>query len=190
MNDLKIRRVFEQREPRPGELALAFGYHVTEGADRRARRAAQLYLDGFVPRLLFTGGAPREPGAEAESVRMARVAREMGVSQESILVEPFSRTTAENVIRSRELLRQGGLLDATKTILLVSCPWHLGRIVRLMKTHFPAGIEHVCCPQTEDCTQERWQECAECRRRVLAEAEFLDDLIRAGALPAEIGVRS
>ena len=139
MNDPRIARCFLQQPPRPADLALAFGFHVAEGADRRARRAAQLYRDGFVPRLLFSGGAPREPGAEAEALRMARVAREAGVPAEAILIEPFSRTTAENVICSRELLRQGDLLAPARTILLVSCAWHLGRIVRLMKVHFPAG---------------------------------------------------
>jgi hypothetical protein len=32
----------------------------------------------------------------------------------------------------------------------------------------------------------RRHESAECRRRVRAEAEFLDEVIRAGALPAEV----
>lgn len=186
MNDPRIARCFLQQAPRPADLALAFGFHVLEGAERRARRAAELYLQGLVPRLLFSGGAPKSPGAEAEALRMVRVARESGVPRDAILVEPFSRTTAENVLCSRELLRQGDLLGLTKTMLLVSCAWHLGRIVRLMKVHFPAGIDYVACPQLEDCTQDDWQHCPECRRRVLAEAEFLDDLIRVGALPADV----
>ena len=184
MNDPRIARCFLQQPPRPADLALAFGFHVLEGADRRARRAAQLYHEGFVPRLLFSGGSPDPQAPEAESLRMARVARECGVPAGAILVEPFSRK-AENVICSRELLRQGDLLARTRTILLVSCAWHLGRIVRLMKVHFPAGIEYVACPQLEECTAETW-ESSECRRRVLNEAAFLDDLIRVGALPAEL----
>lgn len=107
----------------------------------------------------------------------------LGVPREAILIEPFSRTTVENVRCSMEILRTGNLLESLKTILLVSCPWHMGRILRIMKGAVPAHVRLLCCPQMRDCTENNWRECDECSRRVNAEAEFLDLLIRRGALP-------
>jgi vancomycin permeability regulator SanA len=183
MTDPAIARLFLRDEPRPADLALVFGYHVREGADRRARAAARLYLAGMTPRLLFTGGGPVRSGDEAEAIRMAHIAVGMAVPRQAILVERYSRNTFENAICARVLLADADLLDGLATVILVSCPWHMGRAVRIMRTTFPTTIDFVCCPQEEDCTADTWQDSEECRKRVLAEAELLDGLIRAGVLP-------
>jgi hypothetical protein len=185
MNDPAIERLFVRHAPRQGDLAMVFGYHVPAGAAARARAAAALYRSGLVPLLLFTGGAPRFLGDEAESTRMARIAADHGTPAEKILLEGASRNTFENALRSRDLLRERGLLDALRRVILVSCPWHMGRIVRIMRCVFPAGVELLCCPQEEECTADTWHDCPECRKRVLGEAELLSDLIDAGVLPAE-----
>jgi vancomycin permeability regulator SanA len=185
MTDPSIERLFVRHPPRPADLGMVFGYHVPEGAAARARAAAALYRAGLVPLLLFTGGAPRFPGDEAESARMARVAEDHGVAEQSILLETASRNTFENALRSRDLLRQRGLLESLSRVILVSCSWHMGRIVRIMRCAFPAGIELLCCPQEETCTADTWQSCPQCRRRVVGEAELLSDLIGAGVLPEE-----
>jgi hypothetical protein len=186
MIEPSIARLFLRDEPRPADLALVFGYYIPEGADRRVRAAARLYQGGLAPRLLFSGGAPGRGGGEAESTRMARLAVGLGVPREAILVEPYSRNTFENAICSRVVLAEADLLDSLSTMILVSCPWHMGRIVRIMRTTFPASIEFVCCPQEEDCTADTWHNSEECRKRIVAEAELLDALIRAGVLPEDV----
>jgi uncharacterized SAM-binding protein YcdF (DUF218 family) len=186
MTDPAVARLFLRHEPRPADLALAFGYHVPEGADRRARAAARLYLGGFVPRLLFSGGAPRSPRDEPEGARMARVALDMGVPPEALLVECFSRNTFENAVCSRVLLEQKRLLGSLSRVLLVSCPWHMGRVARIMRNTFGPAVELLCCPQQEECTAEDWECCEQCRRRVLGEADLLDHFIRVGLLAAEV----
>jgi uncharacterized SAM-binding protein YcdF (DUF218 family) len=186
MSDATVSRLFVRHEPRPADLALVFGYHVPAGAAARARQAARLYLAGAVPRLLFTGGAPHEPGREAESVRMARVALEAGVPASAILIEPDSDNTFQNVIFSREMLDKLGLLCTLRSVLVVSCPWHMGRVLRVMKKCFPPGVEVRACPQEEECCARNWRDSPDCVRRVRHEAAFLDLLIRQGALPAEV----
>src|SRR5262245_37007564 len=136
MNDPTIERLFVRHEPRQADLALVFGYHVPTGAAARARHAARLYHQGVVPRLLFTGGAPHGPGQVAEAVRMAHVAMEAGVPASAILIEPDSDNTFQNVVFSREMLETLGLLAALRRVLVVSCAWHMGRIVRVMKKCF------------------------------------------------------
>src|SRR5262249_19384963 len=187
MSDPRIDRLFLRDEPAPADLGMVFGYHVPEGAARRASHAANLYLTGLVPRLLFTGGGGMfATSAEPESRRMARIAVELGVPDEAILVEGASRNTFENALRGRDLLRERGLLSEVKRVLLVSCPWHMGRVVRIMKLSFPAGVELLACPHADDCTAQTWQDKEDSRRRVLGEAELVEDLIASGVLPAEV----
>jgi hypothetical protein len=186
MTDPTIARLFLRDEPRPADLAVVFGYHISEGADRRTRAAVRLYLEALTPRLLFSGAGPVHTGAEAEATRMARLAIGMGVPRQAILVEPYSRNTFENAICSRMLLAEADLLDGLSTVILVSCPWHMGRIVRIMRATFPDSIEFVCCPQEEDCTADAWPTSEVCRKRIVAEAELLDNLIRAGVLPENV----
>jgi uncharacterized SAM-binding protein YcdF (DUF218 family) len=186
MNDAAVLRLFVRHEPRPADLAIVFGYHVPAGAAARARRAARLFLDGVVPRLLFTGGAPHEPGQDAEAVRMARVALEAGVPALAVLIEPDSDNTFQNVVFSREMLDKLGLLRGLRSVLAVSCPWHMGRVLRVMKKCFPAEVEVRACPHEEQCCARSWRRSADCVRRVRHEAAFLDLLIRQGALPAEV----
>jgi hypothetical protein len=186
MTDPRIARLFLRDEPRPADLVLAFGYHVPEGAERRARAAAGHYLAGLTPYLLFSGGGPIRAGDEAEATRMAHIAMAMGVPRQAILVEPYSRNTFENATCSRVLLAEADLLDGLATVMLVSCPWHMGRIVRVLQTTFPASIEFICCPQEEDCTADNWHATVEGRKRILGEAELLDGLIRAGVLPENV----
>jgi uncharacterized SAM-binding protein YcdF (DUF218 family) len=185
MNDPTITRLFPRHESRQGDLALVFGSHLPEEAAARTRAGARLYLTGFVPRLLFSGGAPRDPDDETEAARMADLAREMTVPDSAILIEPHSRNTFENAICSRVLLQQLGLLDSLLTVLLVSCPWHMGRVARIMRKTFPERVEFVCCPHEESCTSDTWQSSPDCSRRVRTEADLLDNFIRAGILPAE-----
>lgn len=84
---------------------------------RVARRAAQLYLDGRGRRLLFSGGSGKltadRPGFRdaPEAVVFARVARDMGVPEDKILVEAASTNTGENVRFTHALLAERGLLE-------------------------------------------------------------------------------
>jgi uncharacterized SAM-binding protein YcdF (DUF218 family) len=179
------RLLFVAHAPERADLALVFGYSDPEGAARRARHGARLHREGHVPRLLFTGGAASSPGEPSEAERMAAVAVAAGVPASAILVEARSRTTFENVRHSLALLGEKGLLPGLSAVLLVSCPWHMGRVLRLARQAFPAHVRLLCCPQTEDCCRERWHEGPECRQRVLAEAELLRALIASGLLPEE-----
>lgn len=186
MTDLTITRLFVRHEPQPADLALVFGFHVPEGAAARARHAARLFHQGFVPRVLFTGGAPHEPGREPEAVRMARIAMDAGLPASAILIEPEADNTFQNVVFSREMLRTLGLLLHLQRILVVTCAWHQGRALRTMKACFVPNVEVLACPHDELCDINTWESSPECVRRVRHEAAFLDMLIRQQAVPAEL----
>jgi uncharacterized SAM-binding protein YcdF (DUF218 family) len=180
MNDAEARSLFLRDPPVRADLAMVFGHLDREVAARRARHAARLYGEGFVPRLLLSGGAAATQGSEASL--MALVARESGVPEEYLLLEEASTNTFENAGRSLHLLRERGLLDELTTILLVSCPWHMRRVFVVTRQTFPARIRLLACPHDEGCTEATWRDSPDCRRCVAAELQLLERFTRAGLL--------
>lgn len=83
---------------------------------RVARRAAQLFLAGYGRHLIFSGGSgiltADRPAFrdDAEAVVFARVAVDMGVPRDKIIVEDKSTNTGENVRFTFALLQERGLL--------------------------------------------------------------------------------
>src|SRR6266550_3514936 len=72
-----------------------------------AERGAQLFLDGWAPLLIFSGGlgsVTKGIWSEPEADQFARVAIKMGVPAERILIENQSTNTGENILFTRQLL--------------------------------------------------------------------------------------
>jgi uncharacterized SAM-binding protein YcdF (DUF218 family) len=102
------------------EIILALGSNDL----RVAEHAANLYLQGWSPQLMFSGNAgafTRERFARSEAETFAAVALAKGVPEEAILLEPESTNTGENVIFSRRLLEQRGL--DPQSFILVQKPY-------------------------------------------------------------------
>jgi uncharacterized SAM-binding protein YcdF (DUF218 family) len=110
----------------------------TEGAPsaalrRRLECGLALYRAGAAPLLLLSGGGA---GAVAEAEIMRRLAREAGVPEGALLLEPRSRDTLGNARESARLLGRHGL----SRVLLVSDRPHLLRARILFAL---AGLEVV-----------------------------------------------
>ena len=114
---------------------------------------------------------------------MLRVAADLGVPRAAVLVEDRSGNTFENVAHSVALLQTLHLLDATRTVLLVSCPWHMRRAWLIARKGFPDHVRLRCCPHPESCTAGTWRASSMCRERVVEEAGLLLSFIDAGVLP-------
>lgn len=130
--------------PRTADVIVGFGNFNTN----IARRAAQLYLDGFAPKILFTGGLGRNTEGlltEPEAVRFGQVARELGVPEEDILLEDRSTNTAENIRFTRALLEENGI--AHGHILGVHQPFMERRIAAAMGVYWPEQSFSVTSPQ-------------------------------------------
>jgi uncharacterized SAM-binding protein YcdF (DUF218 family) len=72
-----------------------------------AERGAQLFLEGWAPLLVFSGGLGSITGrvwTEPEADRFANLAMALGVPREDILIENKSTNTGENVRFTRQLL--------------------------------------------------------------------------------------
>ena len=132
------------QEPVKADVIVGFGNFNTD----IARRAAELYHQGYAPKILFTGGLGRNTEGmlpEPEAVRFAKVAMECGVPEEDIILEDKSRNTKENIDFTRALLEAQGIPH--DRILGVHQPFMERRIVAAMGVYWPEQSFIVTSPQ-------------------------------------------
>ncbi len=133
-------------------------HHALEKADcilvlgshdlRVAERAAQLYLEGWAPMIIFSGGLgnfTKEMWTETEADQFAAIAINMGVPKESILVENKSTNTCENILFTQELLSKKDLNP--QSFIVVQKPYMERRSYATFKQHWPAKTLIVTSPQ-------------------------------------------
>ena len=119
---------------------------------RVATRAAQLWLDGVAPLLIFSGGSGKltaDRFVAPEAVVFATIAREMGVPDSALVIEDKSTNTGENVRFTHALLREQGL--NLRKLLLVQKPYMERRTYATFCKQWPdEGTEFsVTSPQLE-----------------------------------------
>ena len=132
------------QDPVKADCIVGFGNFNTD----IARRAAELYHQGYAPKILFTGGLGRNTEGllpEPEAVRFARVAMECGVPEADILLEDRSANTKENIEFTRRLLQKQGIPH--ECILGVHQPFMERRIKAAMGVYWPNLNFSVTSPQ-------------------------------------------
>ncbi|WP_045760366.1 YdcF family protein [Xanthomonas albilineans] len=96
--------------------------------EERIRHALDLYRRGYAPTLIFTGGFGN--GARFAEAQVARrYALRQGVPADAVLIETISRTTRQNLIQARQIMRAHGL----RRVIVVSDPLHMARALRLCR---------------------------------------------------------
>ena len=113
-----------------------------------AERGAQLFLDGWAPLLIFSGGLgtiTRQLWHEPEADQFASIAIRMGVPRERIVIENRSTNTGENVKFTRELLAAKQLFP--QRFILVQKPYMERRTYATFTKHWPEPNVVVTSPQ-------------------------------------------
>ncbi|MFL6286458.1 MAG: YdcF family protein [Pyrinomonadaceae bacterium] len=113
-----------------------------------AERGARLYLEGWAPLLIYSGGLgtiTKNLWSEPEAELFAAVARGMGVPAERIIVESLSTNTGENVRFTRKLLAGRGL--DPESFILVQKPYMERRAYATFKRYWPEKRAVVTSPQ-------------------------------------------
>ena len=116
--------------------------------ERVAERGAQLFLEGWAPLIIFSGGQgeiTRRLWSEPEAQRFARIAMSMNVPRECIVVETKSTNTGENVQFTRKMLAEKGL-DPQKFIV-VQKPYMERRAYATFRRYWPDKEVIVTSPQ-------------------------------------------
>ncbi|WP_352302421.1 YdcF family protein [Kineosporia sp. NBRC 101731] len=125
----------------PSDVGVGLGSHDLGVATC----AAQLYLAGTVPLIVFTGAnAPTtvERFPRGEAVHYREHALSLGVPDEVILVEPAARNTGDNITLTRELLRGRGI--EPKSLTLVSRPYQQRRAYATCRRLWPEVATVQC----------------------------------------------
>ena len=146
----------------------------------RARKAAELYHEGWAPRILVTGGA-MTPGGQTEAAFLRKILLDAGVPPDVILCENRSVNTRENLLFGKKLLEEQGLLPSIRTVILVSVPYHMRRVWLGFRNTFP-DVTAVCCPYDGDIAAENWYQNQDGQHTVFRELEK----IRSGLLKGEL----
>ena len=113
-----------------------------------AERGAQLFLEGWAPLLIFSGGLgsiTKRLWSEPEADQFARIAIKLGVPPERILTENASTNTGENVQFTRRLLSEKGI--DPETFILVQKPYMERRSYATFKKLWPEKQAIVTSPQ-------------------------------------------
>ena len=120
-------------EIQPADLIFVFG----GPEDTKANKAADLYLAGKAPKIIFTGDTQRalvDTVHESESVRDQKTALARGVPASAILVEKQSFNTPGNVQNALKILNT---FDPFPTsFILVNLPWYLRRATNTFLTYW------------------------------------------------------
>jgi uncharacterized SAM-binding protein YcdF (DUF218 family) len=131
------------------ELAASDAILVLCSHDTRvAERGAQLFLEGWAPWLIVSGGLgsiTRQIWREPEADQFARVAADLGVPQERILIENASTNTGENILFTKALLDKRRL--AVNRLLLVQKPYMERRGYATFRKLWPDKEVRVTSPQ-------------------------------------------
>ena len=126
------------------DCILALGSHDL----RVAYRAAELYLDGWAPLVIMSGGLgnlTQDMWTVPEADQFADIARKKGVPADAILVENKSTNTGENILFTQQLLKNKRL--DPHSFIVVQKPYMERRSYATFKKHWPDKELMVTSPQ-------------------------------------------
>lgn len=126
------------------DCILALGSHDL----RVAERAAELYLEGWAPLVIMSGGLgnlTKETWTIPEADQFAEIALQKGVPKKNILVENRSANTGENILFTQQLLVNKGL--SPQSFIVVQKPYMERRAYATFKKHWPDKKLIVTSPQ-------------------------------------------
>ncbi|HEX3848504.1 MAG TPA: YdcF family protein [Steroidobacteraceae bacterium] len=148
-NYLRLGRPLERRE-----AIVVFGGHDL----RIAEWAARLWLDGWAPKLIISGGLGYYTSKiwhEPEAHKFRRIAIERGVDPDAILIEDQSTNSGENVVRTLEVLHKHGM--TLRRAICVQKPYVERRALLTLKKQWPTcdfllsspPISYECYPHPD-----------------------------------------
>lgn len=138
--------------PRPADALVVL---AGDEYGRRLTYAVELWRQGLIAEgpLVTTGGVLYDELSWARAMRAH--ALRLGVPGERIVALDRGVTTAEEARLALELLADRG----SKTVLLVTSPYHSGRAAALFRAEAaPRGIEVVSCPGPDEAPEAWWED--------------------------------
>lgn len=148
--------------------------------------AAKAYLSGRSKTVMLCGGSVREfaEGQMSEAEHMLRYMMELGVPEDSIILENNSQNTIENVLYALVELQRSMWLNHVSKILLVTTAYHMRRSLHLARYLFPNHIELHACPADDTATRrDTWMNTDIGVKRVRDEVFNIVNYVNNGVFP-------
>jgi uncharacterized SAM-binding protein YcdF (DUF218 family) len=114
---------------------------------RTAERGAEIYLQGYAPIIIFSGGLgklTKDMWQETEADLFATIALDKGVPREAIFIENKSTNTGENILFTQQLLQEKNLHP--DSFIVVQKPYMERRSYATFKKHWPGKKLIVTSP--------------------------------------------
>ncbi|KKP30750.1 MAG: hypothetical protein UR20_C0053G0006 [Candidatus Woesebacteria bacterium GW2011_GWE2_31_6] len=125
------------------DVIIALGSHDT----RVAERGAELYLQKFAPKILFSGGFGRLTDGnwtKSEAEIFSDIAFKMGVPKKDVVIENKSTNTEENLRFSMDLLKRKNIFPSS--VILVHKPYMERRQFATWEKLFPKIKAYITSP--------------------------------------------
>lgn len=125
--------------------ASAWGDHPSPVLKGRVDHSIWLYKNGYVKKIIFTGGKYNEKTL-SESYVSKQYAIKHGVDEKDIFIEEQSKNTEQNLKFAKEIMKK----EKIEHVLLVSDPIHMKRAMTIASF---TGIDANSSPTTESAYQ-------------------------------------
>jgi uncharacterized SAM-binding protein YcdF (DUF218 family) len=152
----QAKRVYEylseEDTPTTADIIITPGSKATA----RAEKAIELYLKGYAPKILFTGGSPLYEKGQSEAKIYKQIAVKAGVPEEVIMTETKSITVADNIRSSLNLLDTQHF--SYKSIIIVNSPYTQRRSYSHLAKYTSQGtqIYRVNCETRQGLRKDDW----------------------------------
>ena len=133
VNTISICRYSKIDEKCKADVAIVLGAATNDGRvspvyKERINHAIDLYADGYVKKMIMTGGKAKE-NSVSDAYAAKQYAINKGVLAEDILLEEKSKITQENLSYAKIIMNKNDM----KTAIIVSDPLHMKRSMLLAK---------------------------------------------------------
>ena len=157
-----------------------------KAAKYRVPVAVDIYKAGRASKIMLCGGKIREfpDGKYTEAEHMNRAALDLGIAEESIILENSSQNTIENILFAMLQLQRNLWLNKVHCVLLVTTTYHMRRSLAIARYLIPDHIKVIPCPADDNNTRrDNWMSTPIGNVRAKAEAMKLVSYVKNGVIP-------
>lgn len=137
-------------------------------------------------KIILCGGKLREfpDGTYTEAEHMRQAALNLGLAEESVILENSSQNTVENLLYALIELQRAFWLNNVSKVLLVTTAYHMRRSLAIARYLFPSHITVLPCPADDRNTRRNnWMNNKVGITRAYKEARKLILYVKNGVIP-------
>lgn len=165
------------------DIAIVFGNDYVETMDE----VKNLWERGMIKNKIILSGHSAKKDKKPEAIRFKEYGLQIGLSEESMLLELEATNTLENLLYSREIIEKE-LCDFSKikSIMFVAKAFVCRRIQMTVQAFYPSNINYVYYPivdvKGKNIGKDSWWSSEESIKRVLEELRRISEYTLKGDL--------